>query len=72
MNWLCSAVLEEDELKQYFQEDLGLNLCPLSQGTLEQCAGEAWGKVRPEDREVPPSAWGTPFGTITCSTIIRF
>ena len=55
---LCSAVLEEDELKRYFQEDLGLNLCPLSQGTLEQCAGEAWGKVRPEDRERTPERMG--------------
>ena len=55
---LSGAVLEEDELKRYFQEDLGLNLCPLSQGTLEQCAGEAWEKVRPEDRERTPERMG--------------
>lgn len=48
---LRNAVIDEDDLEKYFQEDLRLGLSPVADGTLEQCAQEAFGKVRPEDRE---------------------
>ena len=55
---LREAVMEEDDLERYFREELELGLSPLSQGPLEQQAGEAWGKVRPEDRERTPERIG--------------
>lgn len=47
---LCRAVMEEDDLEKYFQEDLQLGLSSVSDGSIDQKAEEAYGKVRPEDR----------------------
>lgn len=55
---LSRAVTEEAELEKYFQEDLQLRLCSISDGSLEQRAGEACGRIRPEDRERTPERIG--------------
>ena len=55
---LRGAVIEEDDLEKYFGEDLRLSLCSVSDGPLEQQAEEAYGKVRPEDRERTPERMG--------------
>ena len=55
---LRGAVIEEDDLEKYFGEDLRLSLCSVSNGPLEQQAEEAYGKVRPEDRERTPERMG--------------
>ena len=50
--------MEEEYLEKYFLEDLQLGLSSVSDGTLEQRAEEACGKVRPEDRERTPERIG--------------
>ena len=55
---LCHAIMEEEDLEKYFLEDLQLGLSSVSDGTLEQRAEEACGKVRPEDRERTPERIG--------------
>ena len=55
---LCRAVIEEDDLEKYFREDLQLGLSPVSDGSIEQKAQGAYGKIRPEDRERTPERIG--------------
>ena len=55
---LSYAVMEEADLEKYFREDLHLGLCSISEGTIEQRAEEACGKVRTEDRERSPERIG--------------
>lgn len=55
---LREAVMTEDDLERYFQEELQLGLCPVSEGSLQQQAEEASAKVRPEDRERTPERIG--------------
>ena len=48
---LHNAIIEKDIAEQYFREELQLGFFSAAEGTLEQCAREAFEKVRPEDRE---------------------
>lgn len=55
---LRDAILAEDDLEKYFREDLQLGFSSLSDGSIEQKAQEAYGKVRPEDRDRTPERIG--------------
>ena len=52
------AILEEKQIREYFEEELGLGLSPVSEGSLEERAKESAAKVRPEDRERTPERIG--------------
>lgn len=55
---LCDAIIDEDDLEEYFLEDLQLGLSSVSEGTLEQRAAEVCERVRPEDRDRTPERMG--------------
>lgn len=51
---LRDAIMDEDDLEKYFLEDLQLGLSSVTEGALDQRAAEAYGKIRPEDRDRTP------------------
>ena len=69
---LSRAVTEEAELEKYFQEDLQLRLCSISDGSWNSAPGKPAAESVRRIGNVRPNASVTRSATITSSTTIRF